>query len=72
MTRNEPHQRYPVWYVFEPRKDNDDSDRKRVKNRRIDDQTEMESIKNKNTHLQTHKDELEARFAPLTNEYNKL
>ena len=71
MARNEPRQRCPMCDALEPRQDSGAS-AKRAKNRRLDDQTEMERIKNQNAHLQTHEAELEARFATLANEYNKL
>jgi hypothetical protein len=65
---------WTVCNTLEPHKDND-TVAKRVKSRRLHDQAEMERIKDQiahYAHLQTHKDDLEALFATLTNEYNKL
>jgi len=71
MAPTERRERCPLCDALEPRQDNGAS-AKRAKNRRLDDQAEMERIKSQNAHLQAHKSELEARFAALANEYNKL
>ena len=71
MTREQPRARCSLCGGLEPRGNNSGS-AERAKRRRLEDKAEMERIKGQNAMLQTRAADVEARFAALASEYNKL
>ena len=71
MTREQPRARCSLCGGLEPRGNNSGS-AERAKRRRLEDKAEMERIKEQNAMLQTRAADVEARFAALASEYNKL